>query len=155
MMFVVSPQKITKGNKVLEMIERWGVLPNMMPGGFKNSLIQQADKLDNFKTRSERVVSIMEAKSALHPDGMDTDNVNYDSYSDTDHDDGEKEDTCAVHKDPLSNRCGSNGDFARNCATLDSKRKVKGQAKRQRRQGWRSTTGQGQFQGSHHLPVLQ
>ena len=68
MMFVVSPQKITKGNKVLEMIERWhtkvlalerycneklsdkmntGVLPNMMPRDFQNSLIQQADKLES------------------------------------------------------------------------------------------------------------
>ena len=70
MMSVVSPQQITKGNKVLEMIERWetkilarerdfnerlsermkaGVLLNMMPGDLQNLLFQQADKLENFK----------------------------------------------------------------------------------------------------------
>ena len=105
MMSVVSPQKITKGNEVLEMIERWetkvlalerdfneklsdktkaGVLLNMMPGDLQNSLIQQADKLENFKMTKERVVSIMEAKNALHPDAMDMDNVNCESYDNTD-----------------------------------------------------------------------
>ena len=71
MMFAVSPQKITKGNKVLETIERWetkvlalerdvneklsekmnaGVPLNMMPGDLQKSLIQQARKLEkNFK----------------------------------------------------------------------------------------------------------
>ena len=86
MMSVVSPQKITKGNKVLEMIERWetkilalerdfnerfsermkaGVLLNMMSGDLQNSLIQQADELENFKMAKEKVVSIMESKNAL------------------------------------------------------------------------------------------
>ena len=87
MMFVVSPQKITKGNKVLEMVERWeakvlalerdfneklsdkmktGVLLNVVPGDLQNSLIQQADKLENFKMTKERVVSTMETERAPH-----------------------------------------------------------------------------------------
>ena len=86
MMSVVSPQKITKGNKVLEMIERWetkilalerdfneklsermkaGVLLNMMPGDLQNSLIQRADKLENFKMAKEKVVSIMDAPDQM------------------------------------------------------------------------------------------
>ena len=75
MISVVSPRKITMGNKVREMIERWetkvfafeqdfneklfdkvkaGVLLNMMPGDLQNSFIQQADKLENFKMTKER-----------------------------------------------------------------------------------------------------
>ena len=147
---VVSPRKITKGNKVREMIERWetkvlalerdfneklsdkmkaGVLLNMMPGDLENSFIQQADKPENFKMTKERVVSIMEAKNALHPDAMDTDNVNCKSYDDIVQDDGEKEDLDAVHRDSLCNRCGGKGHFARNCGTPDPRGKGKGKGK--------------------------
>ena len=119
MMSVVSPKKVTKGNKVLEMIDRWetkvlalerdfneklsdkmkaGVQLNMMPGDLQNSFIQQADKLENFKMTKERVVSIMEAKNAVHPDAMDTDNVNCESYDNTDQDDAEEDDLGAVHR---------------------------------------------------------
>ena len=104
MMSVVSPQKITKGNMVLEMIEKWETiilalerdfneqlsermkasdLLNMMPVDIQNSLIRQADKLEHSKMTKERVVSIMEAKNALHPDAT------------------------------VCNRCGGKGHFAR------------------------------------------
>ena len=152
MMSVVSPQKITKGNQVLEMIERWetkilalerdfnerlsermkaGVLLNMMPEDLQNSFIQQADNLENFKMAKEKVLSIMEAKNALHPDAMDTDNVNYESYDNTDEDDGDEEDLGAVHRDSLCNRCGGKVHFARNCGTPDPRGngKVKGKVK--------------------------
>ena len=145
-----EPQKITKGNKVLEMIGTWetkllaferdfdeklsgrmkaGVLLNMMPGDLQNSPIQQADKLEHFKMTKEKVVSIMEAKNALHPDAMDADNVNYESYDNTDQDDGEEEDLGAVHRDSLCNRFGCKGHFARNCGTLDTRGKGKGKDK--------------------------
>ena len=70
-------------NETLSERMKAGVLLNMMPGDLQNSLIQQADKLENFKMTKEKVVSIMEAKNALHPDAMDTDNVNYESYDNT------------------------------------------------------------------------
>ena len=55
----------------------------------------------------------MEAKNALHPDATDTDNVNYESYDNTDQDDGEEEDLGAVHRDSLCNRCGGKGQELR------------------------------------------
>ena len=74
-----------------------GVLLNMMPADLQSSLIQQADKLENFKMTQERVVIIMEARNTLHPHAMDTDNVNCESYDNTDQDDGEEDDLGAVH----------------------------------------------------------
>ena len=171
MMSVVSPQKITKGNKVLEMIERWetkilalerdfnerlsermkaGVLLNMMPGDLQNSLIQQADKLENFKMAKEKVVSIMEAKNALHPDAMDIDNVNYESYDNTDQDDGEEEDLGDVHIDSMCNRCGGKGHFARNCGTPDPGGKGKGKGKGKDGKGF----SQQQAKGSSRDPII-
>ena len=105
-----------------------GVLLNRMPGDLQNSLIQQADKLENFKMTKERVVSIMEAKNALHPDAMDTDNVNCESYN-TDEDDAEEDDLGAVHRDSLCNRCGGKSHCARNCGTPDPRGKGKGKGK--------------------------
>ena len=166
MMSVVSPQKIKKGNKVLEMIERWeakllilerdfneklsdrmkaGVLLNMMPEDLQNSLTQQADKLEDFKVTKERVVSIMEAKNALNPDAMDTDNVTYEGGNDGDDDFDEDGDIGAVHKDSVCNRCGGKGHFARYCATPDPRGKGKGKGKGKDGKGGSQQPGKGGF----------
>ena len=86
----------------------------------------------------------MEAKNALHPDAMDTDNVNYERYDNNDQDDGEEEDFGAVHRNSLCNRCGGKGHFHRNCGTPDPRGKGKGNGKDGK--GGPLRTGQGQFQ---------
>ena len=88
----------------------------MIVGDFQNSLIQQADKLDNLKMK-ESAVSFKEAKSALNPDVTDTDRVNSDCDDNTGQDYGEKKDIDAVQRISVCNRCGVRGHFARNCAT--------------------------------------
>ena len=63
-----------------------------LPRDFQNFSIQKADKLDNFKITKQRVLSNMEAKSALNPNAMDTDNVDKLCDGNTDQDCGEEED---------------------------------------------------------------
>ena len=92
-----------------------GVPLNMVPGDIQTSLIQHSDKLENSKITEERVVSIMEAKNEVHPDGHG--------------DGGEEVDFGAVHRSSLCNRCGGKGHYARNCGTPDLRGKGKGKGK--------------------------
>ena len=81
---------------------------------------------------------------------MDTDNVNCESYDNTDQDDGEEEDLGAVHRDSLCNRCGGKGHFARNCGTPDPRGKGKGKGKGKDGKGG----SQQQAKGSSRDPII-
>ena len=95
----------------------------------------------------------MEAKNALHPDAMDTDNVNYERYNSNDQDDGDEEDFGAVHRDSLCNRCGGKGHFHSNYGTPDPEVRARAMARTARVA--LSKQAKGSSRDLHHLPVLQ
>ena len=63
-------------NDLLSEKMRAAILISMMPPDLQHALIQQADKIEGYKSTRDRVATIVEAKLALkNPDAMECDAV--------------------------------------------------------------------------------
>jgi hypothetical protein len=112
---------------------RAAILISMLPPELQNTLVQQADKITDYKTTKDKIIGIVEAKLALKdPDSMDVDAVRPPEEQTPypyvqEHDHCEHLDIDAMGKGGFQcYRCGGQGHVANKCATPS---KGKGKAK--------------------------
>ena len=108
-------------NKLLSEKMRAAILISMLPPDLQHALIQQADKIEDYKITRDRVATIVEAKLALkNPDAMECDAV----HRSTDHAEAWEDNSEACDVDAVNSksglfcyRCGGQGHIAAKCAT--------------------------------------
>ena len=93
----------------------------MLPPDLQHALIQQADKIEDYKSTRDRVATIVVAKLALkNPDAMECDAVHRSSgHAEAWEDNSEACDVDAVNSKSVlfCYRCGGQGHIAAKCAT--------------------------------------
>ena len=141
MMAAVSPGRAKKLEEIAGHIDRWeakvlalsrdfeeklsdkmraAILVSMLPPGLQQTLVQQADKLSDYKYTKDRIISIVESKLAIKdPDAMDCDAVRHAQDFFEDHHQFHEYDVDAIGgKGGLyCYRCGGQGHIAAKCAT--------------------------------------
>ena len=117
-------------NELLSEKMRAAILISMLPPDLQHALIQQAEKIEDYKSTRDRVATIVEAKLALrNPDVMECDAVHHGStgHAEAWEDNSEACDVDAVNSKSglFCYRCGGQGHTAAKCAT-PAPTKVKG-----------------------------
>ena len=109
-------------NELLVKKMRAAILISMLLHDLQHALIQQVDKIEDYKSTRDRVATIVEAKLALkNPDAMECDAVHL-STGHTEAWEEESSEACDV--DAVNSkgglfyyRCGGRGHIAAKCAT--------------------------------------
>ena len=109
-------------NEELSEEMRAAILISMLPPDLQHALIQQADKINDYKSTRDRVTTIVEAKLALkNPDALGCDAVHW-TTGHTEAWEEESSEACDV--DAVNSkgglfcyRCGGQGHIAAKCAT--------------------------------------
>ena len=108
-------------NELLSEKMRAAILISMLPPDLQHALIQQADKIEDYKSTRDRVATIVEAKLALkNSDAMECDAVHRSTgHAEAWEDNSEACDVDAVNSKSglFCYRCGGQGHIAAKCAT--------------------------------------
>ena len=166
---IMNPGKVKRGQDFLLQVNRWeswvnvlkrdygqevaetarvGLLIMMAPDELQRTVLEHADRLQNYAQVKEKMVMLLDARARLHdPNAMD---VGYAVAEEQywDEEDGETRELGAVGRGDHCYRCGGMGHIANDCST--PKGKGKGREDRLHGKGYGQKGGQWSEKGQSY-----